>query len=177
VKRTTVCLHEEQANALRELAALEGRSYADLVREAVGEYLLRRAVEAGARVIEPRRRLSDEEWRSGWDAALQRIRASVDSSATPEEIEAAITAASEEIRQERLARRRASLAWSGGFHLCRDPKDDLILETALVAKARYVVSRDDDVKRDLDLIRYLRANGIETLSVAQFLDLLEEQSG
>ena len=108
MKRTTVCLHEEQASTLRELAAREGRSYADLVREAVGGYLLRRALETGARVIEPRRIFSDEEWHSGWDAALKRIRASVDPSVCPEELEAAITAASQEVRQERLARRRAS---------------------------------------------------------------------
>lgn len=62
---------------------------------------------------------------------------------------------------------------SGNLRLCRDPKDDILLETAILGNADYIVSRDDDMKRDLALIAHLREHGIEVLSVAQFLDLLE----
>lgn len=61
---------------------------------------------------------------------------------------------------------------SGELHLCRDPADDFLLETAILGKARFAVSRDDDLKRDLDLIDRLREHGVEVLSVAQFLSLL-----
>jgi predicted nucleic acid-binding protein len=56
--------------------------------------------------------------------------------------------------------------------LSRDPDDDILLETALVGGAQYFVSRDDDVKRDQELLARLRERGVEVLSVAQFLDLL-----
>lgn len=62
---------------------------------------------------------------------------------------------------------------TGNLHLCRDPDDDILLETALVGGARYFVSRDDDVKRDQELIARLKEWGVEILSVARFLALLE----
>jgi uncharacterized protein len=61
---------------------------------------------------------------------------------------------------------------SGTLQLCRDPADDLLLEAAILGGAQFAVSRDDDVKRDLDLIVGLRAQGIEVLTVAQFLTML-----
>ncbi len=64
---------------------------------------------------------------------------------------------------------------SGDFHLCRDPKDDLVVETALLGKARYVVSRDEDLTRDLDLVRVLRDHAVEVLTVARFLELLDAE--
>jgi putative PIN family toxin of toxin-antitoxin system len=62
---------------------------------------------------------------------------------------------------------------TGSVHECRDPDDDLILETAILGQAQYAVSRDDDIKRDLDLIKHLQAHGITVLSVQQFLTKLE----
>jgi uncharacterized protein len=49
---------------------------------------------------------------------------------------------------------------SGSLHECRDPDDDLILETAIRGQAQYTVTRDDDIKRDLDLIKHLQAHGV-----------------
>ena len=65
---------------------------------------------------------------------------------------------------------------TGSLHLCRDPDDDILLETAVVGGARYFVSRDDDIKRDQELMAQLRERGIEVLSVARFLILLETRS-
>jgi len=61
---------------------------------------------------------------------------------------------------------------TGDLHLCRDPDDDILLETALVGGAKYFVSRDDDVKRDQELIARLEERGVTVLSVAHFLGLL-----
>lgn len=61
----------------------------------------------------------------------------------------------------------------GRLHLCRDPDDDILLETAIVGGARCFVSRDDDIKRDEDLMVRLRERGVEVLTVAHFLKLLE----
>jgi predicted nucleic acid-binding protein len=65
---------------------------------------------------------------------------------------------------------------TGDLHLCRDPDDDILLETAIIGVARFFVSRDDDVKRDLELMARLRERGVEVLSVAQFLSLLPSLS-
>lgn len=56
--------------------------------------------------------------------------------------------------------------------VCRDPDDDIVLETAAVGRARYLVSRDDDIKGDSDLIAHLRTRGVEVISVARFLEIL-----
>ena len=55
--------------------------------------------------------------------------------------------------------------------LCRDPDDD-VLETAIIAGAEYLVSRDDDVKRDQSVIGAMRKFGVNVVTVAQFLSIL-----
>jgi predicted nucleic acid-binding protein len=62
---------------------------------------------------------------------------------------------------------------TGAVHECRDPDDDLVLETALLGHAQYLVTRDDDIKRDLELIERLQAYGVTVLSVQQFLVKLD----
>lgn len=65
---------------------------------------------------------------------------------------------------------RASVAETlGNLKICRDPDDDGILEAAIAGKAQYLVSRDDDLKRDLDLIKLARRHGVRVVSVRQFL--------
>lgn len=110
MSRTTIELDDEQAQRLRDFSAEAGRAPSDIVREALGEYLARRGAAPEARVAGPRRRLPDAEWDARFGAALERLRAGVDPTWTPEEIEADITAASEEARQERIARRDAEEA-------------------------------------------------------------------
>jgi putative PIN family toxin of toxin-antitoxin system len=73
-----------------------------------------------------------------------------------------------------LAQRSRLTYPTGELHECRDPDDDVVLETAIQGKAEYVVSRDDDLKRDQDLIERLQARGITVLSVQRFLDKLAE---
>lgn len=62
---------------------------------------------------------------------------------------------------------------TGSLHECRDPDDDLILETAILGQARYAVTRDDDIKRDLDLIAHLQLHCVAVLSVQQLLSKLD----
>lgn len=50
-----------------------------------------------------------------------------------------------------------------------------MLETAILGRAHYIVSRDDDIKGDLNLIAHLHEHDIEVMSVAQFLALLNER--
>jgi len=61
---------------------------------------------------------------------------------------------------------------TGDLQLCRDPDDDVVLETAMVGGAAYIVSRDEDITRDLALTRQLAARGIEPITVNHLLKLL-----
>ena len=70
----------------------------------------------------------------------------------------------------RLIAARATLVeTSGELQACRDPDDDEILEAAISGKATYLVTRDDDLKRDLVLIRLARYHGVRIVPVRQFL--------
>lgn len=74
----------------------------------------------------------------------------------------------------RLQSEAALVVPTGDIDLCRDPKDNIVLETALLGEADYLVSRDADIARDLDLIAHLHEHNIEVVTVAQFLALLGE---
>ncbi len=72
-----------------------------------------------------------------------------------------------------LIQRSPIVVPTGSIHECRDPDDDLILETALLGQAQYAVTRDDDIKGDRDLVERLRSHGINVLTVQHFLDKLD----
>ncbi len=61
---------------------------------------------------------------------------------------------------------------SGDMNLCRDPHDNMFLETAVKGRADYLVTRDDDLKRDPELVQHMTAFGIHVVSVQQFLNQL-----
>ena len=58
---------------------------------------------------------------------------------------------------------------SGELHLCRDARDDMVLETAIVGGAQYIVSRDEDITRDPELLEQLQKRGIKAVTVSRFL--------
>jgi putative PIN family toxin of toxin-antitoxin system len=52
------------------------------------------------------------------------------------------------------------------FRICRDPKDDMFLDCAVAAVAKYVISGDKD------LLTLKNVSGVEILSPATFLSRL-----
>jgi len=68
-----------------------------------------------------------------------------------------------------IAARATVVQIFGELKICRDPDDDEILEAAIRGKSQYLVTRDDDLKRDLDLVKMARRNGVRVVSVRQFL--------
>ena len=104
MKRTNIYLDEEQARVLRHLAIEEGRSFTDLVREALNAYLAQRGLASTSRVVGPRRSIPPDEWRSRFTDALWRIRANAPAGLAADKIESEITAAREEVRRERARR-------------------------------------------------------------------------
>lgn len=61
---------------------------------------------------------------------------------------------------------------SGDVNVCRDKDDDLIIETAIKGKARYLVTRDDDIKTDKKVLDFLSRSSISPISVAKFLKII-----
>src|SRR5260370_13767415 len=99
--RTNVSFEDEQIRALKDLAAEERASVAELVRRAVDGYLAQRTRAA-------------RDWGERFDEVLARFRQDVPPDLTSEEIEAEITAARHEYRAERAAARRAGGAADAG---------------------------------------------------------------
>lgn len=58
---------------------------------------------------------------------------------------------------------------TGHLKVCRDPTDNELLEAALAGKAEYLVSRDADLIRDLELIRLFSRRGVKIVTVRQLL--------
>jgi hypothetical protein len=85
-------LRDDQLEELERLAGEERRSVDELVQLAVNDYIARH-----------RRDWSD--WNRRWDSLAVKVRSSTRFDVTSEEIEADVTAASEEVRAERAARR------------------------------------------------------------------------
>ncbi len=100
MKRTNIYLDNEQLRLLKHIAVEEGRSFAEVVRQALQQYLdsYRRDSADG---------LSPDVWTQRMDTLLARVRER-SSEYSPAEIESDITAASEDSRRRRVnaARRR-----------------------------------------------------------------------
>lgn len=57
--------------------------------------------------------------------------------------------------------------------LCRDPKDDILLDVAIIGRVSYLVTGDDDLKGDETLkTRMHKEYGIKIVGVPEFLTLL-----
>jgi putative PIN family toxin of toxin-antitoxin system len=61
---------------------------------------------------------------------------------------------------------------TGTVRLCRDPDDDVVIETALNGRADVLVTRDDDLKGESELVAVLRERGVAVVTVRQFLAML-----
>jgi len=94
VQRTNIYLEEVQLRALKHLAAEERQSVADLVREAVDDYLAKRVADGAL-------------WRERFDTLIERVQGRIPTDIPPVEIEAEVSAARDEVRRaHRAARRR-----------------------------------------------------------------------
>jgi len=57
----------------------------------------------------------------------------------------------------------------GRLALCRDPEDDYLLEMALAGQATHLVTEDDDLHDDADIVEFLRRRGVQLVRAAKFL--------
>lgn len=61
---------------------------------------------------------------------------------------------------------------TSSLKVCRDPDDNMLLETAFIGKATHLVSRDEDITRDTDVSQYLAEYGIKAITIQRFLETL-----
>jgi putative PIN family toxin of toxin-antitoxin system len=73
-----------------------------------------------------------------------------------------------------IATRAQRITIKGSTKLCRDPDDDIIIETAMRGKAKYLVTGDKDIKDDKEVLSYLSQRGVTVVSISKFLDLMSK---
>jgi putative PIN family toxin of toxin-antitoxin system len=76
-----------------------------------------------------------------------------------------------------LAEVAEPVAVAGAVRVCRDPRDDVVLETAVNGRAAALVSRDEDLTRAPEVAAALGARGVAVLTVRAFLDALDAPAG
>lgn len=97
MQRTNIYLTEDELAALRMVGRRQGRAVAEIVREAVDEWLDRQGI----------RRIEDDEWSRRLGALLgRRRRLGADAAWVAEQVEADVMAAVAEVRRSRAAGRR-----------------------------------------------------------------------
>ncbi|CAN5371227.1 putative toxin-antitoxin system toxin component, PIN family [soil metagenome] len=85
----------------------------------------------------------------------------------------AVTPEARDIFIELLHTRAVTVPTDGSVQICRDPDDDMVIETAVRGRADMLVTRDDDLKGFSEVMEYLDAVGVAVVSVQRFLDILE----
>lgn len=64
----------------------------------------------------------------------------------------------------------------GRLAICRDPSDDYLLEMALSGRASYLVSEDNDLHDDTDIVELLRQYDVQLVRVGAFAQTLTATS-
>jgi putative PIN family toxin of toxin-antitoxin system len=63
---------------------------------------------------------------------------------------------------------------SGEVELCRDPDDDVVIETARNGQADVLVTGDRDLIADPAVVSFLQVANVRVLTVAEFIQELED---
>jgi putative PIN family toxin of toxin-antitoxin system len=72
-----------------------------------------------------------------------------------------------------LAVRSELAATTEALRLCRDPKDDMVIETTVSGGADVLITRDDDLKGESELVVALQERGVEVVTVQRILAMLD----
>jgi putative PIN family toxin of toxin-antitoxin system len=62
----------------------------------------------------------------------------------------------------------------GSVTLCRDPDDNIIIETAVRGKAKYLITGDKDITEDKKVSSFLSRHGVTIISLSKFLELINK---
>ena len=73
-----------------------------------------------------------------------------------------------------LEDRAEDVSVSGSVNICRDKNDDIVIETAIKGRTKYLVTRDDDIKFDKQVSSYLSQHGVSVISLSKFLVIMRK---
>lgn len=82
-------------------------------------------------------------------------------------------------RRKRLIVRLFTLAYlvqpTTHLTICRDPKDDYLIEMALLGRATHLISEDEDLHADADIVELLAQNNVRLVRAGNFVRALAFQ--
>lgn len=73
-----------------------------------------------------------------------------------------------------IATRAERITLKGSIKICRDPDDDIIIETAVRGKAKYLVTGDKDITNDKTVLSFLSRHGVSVISLSRFLAVIDK---
>jgi len=73
-----------------------------------------------------------------------------------------------------IATHAERITLKGSTKLCRDPDDDIIIETAIRGKAKYLVTGDKDIMDNKEVLSYLSRHGVSVVSLSKFLAVIDK---
>jgi hypothetical protein len=73
-----------------------------------------------------------------------------------------------------IATRAERITLKGSSKVCHDPDDDIIIETAIRGKAKYLVTGDRDIMDDKGVLSYLSRHSVIVISLVKFLDIIDK---
>ncbi len=73
-----------------------------------------------------------------------------------------------------IALRAERVTLKGATKLCRDPDDDIIIETAIRGRAKYLVTGDKDITNDKTVLSFLSRHGVSVISLSRFLAIIDK---
>ena len=73
-----------------------------------------------------------------------------------------------------IATRAERITLKGTTKLCRDPDDDIIIETAIRGRAKYLVTGDKDITNDKTVLSFLSRHGVSVISLSRFLAIIDK---
>ena len=97
MKRTNIYLDEELDRLLRHYAIEQHRSFTDVVRQALEDFVTKEGIRSTSTKLQVP---PSPEWRTEMETLLAEVRAGIPANVSPEELEADIDAAWDEYRQE-----------------------------------------------------------------------------
>lgn len=60
------------------------------------------------------------------------------------------------------------------INICRDPDDNVIIETALKGKAKYLITGDKDITDDKKVLSFLSQHDVTVISLSKFLSIIDK---
>lgn len=73
-----------------------------------------------------------------------------------------------------IAFRAERVTLKGSTKLCRDPDDDIIIETAIRGRAKYLVTGDKDITNDKTVLSFLSRHGVSVIPLSRFLAIIDK---